>query len=66
MLHRNFVKNLKATRLAKGLSQEALARKTGLSVSYVSFLERGLRSPPLKTVECFAGALGVKPVTLLS
>jgi transcriptional regulator with XRE-family HTH domain len=65
-LSQKFQKNLLSTRGKKKLSQEALARKTGLSVSYVSMLERGRRSPPLKTVEAFAGALGVNAVTLLS
>ena len=38
----------------------------GLSVAYVSMLERGLRSPPLETIEKMARALKVTPVSLLS
>jgi transcriptional regulator with XRE-family HTH domain len=37
-----------------------------ISVSYVSMLERGQRSPPLETIEALAEALGVRPVALLS
>jgi len=56
--------NLKARRLAKKLSQEDLAEKAGISVSYVSMLERGQRSPPLDTLESLAKALGVRAVDL--
>jgi transcriptional regulator with XRE-family HTH domain len=34
-------------------------------VSYVSMLERGLRVPPLETLEALAKALGVPPLDLL-
>ena len=57
--------NLKAQRLKKKLSQEALASKAGISVSYVSMLERAERTPPLDTLESLASALGVTPVSLL-
>jgi transcriptional regulator with XRE-family HTH domain len=62
----NFTSNLKPKREKKKLSQEALATKAGLSVSYISMLERGQRTPPLETVEALAGALGCKPLELLS
>ena len=57
--------NLRAARLQRKLSQETLAQKAGLSVSYVSMLERGQRTPPLDTLESLAKALGVPPVELL-
>ncbi len=57
--------NLKALRLKRKLSQSEVARKAKMSVSYVSMLERGQRSPPLETVETIAKALGVTPVALL-
>lgn len=59
-------KNLKRARLARKLSQESLAAKAGISVSYISMLEREQRSPPLDTLEQLAAALGVKPVALLA
>jgi transcriptional regulator with XRE-family HTH domain len=59
-------RNLRAIRTRQQLSQEALAAKARISVSYVSMLERGQRSPPLETIEALAGALGVRPVTLFS
>lgn len=57
--------NLKTLRLQKKLSQDALAERAGLSVSYVSMLERGQRSPPLDTLEKLAAALGVPNTKLL-
>jgi len=47
------------------LSQKALADTIGISVSYVSMLERAQRSPPLATLEKMARALKVTPAVLL-
>jgi len=58
--------NLRSLRLQRNLSQESLGRKTRLSVSYVSMLERGQRTPPLDTLEVLAKALGVSPLELLA
>lgn len=60
-----FARNLKAARTRKKLSQTNLAARAGVTVSYVSMLERAQRSPPLETVEHFGRALGVPPVSLL-
>jgi ribosome-binding protein aMBF1 (putative translation factor) len=60
-----FATNLKVERLRRKLSQEALAAKAGLSVSYISMLERGQRTPPLDTLESIAKALAVNASTLL-
>jgi len=60
-----FASNVRRIRLKKKLSQKALAEKVGISVSYVSMLERGQRSPPLETVEKVAKALAVAPALLL-
>jgi transcriptional regulator with XRE-family HTH domain len=61
-----FSRNLKHTRLAKKLTQTALADKAGISVSYVSMLEREQRSPPLETIERIATALRIPPTSLLA
>jgi transcriptional regulator with XRE-family HTH domain len=61
-----FATNVRKLREKKKLSQKALADKVGISVSYVSMLERGQRSPPLETIEKMAKALGVPPATLLA
>ncbi|WP_242334044.1 MULTISPECIES: helix-turn-helix domain-containing protein [Anaeromyxobacter] len=60
-----FALNLKSERLRRKLSQEALAGKARLSVSYISMLERGQRTPPLETLESLAKALAVSPTSLL-
>ena len=48
-----------------GLSQERLAADAGLDRTYVSQLERGLKSPTLGTLEKLAGCLGVRVDYLL-
>jgi transcriptional regulator with XRE-family HTH domain len=60
-----FAANVRRLRSKKKLSQKALADRIGISVSYVSMLERGQRSPPLETIEKMAKALGVPPAALL-
>ena len=65
-LAEQFAINLKNQRMRRKLSQEALAAKANLSVSYISMLERGQRTPPLDTLEQLATALSVSPVSLLS
>ena len=60
-----FAGNVRRLRAKKKLSQKALADRVGISVSYVSMLERGQRSPPLETVEKMARALSVSPASLL-
>ena len=60
-----FAGNVRKLRSRKKLSQKVLADKVGISVSYVSMLERGQRSPPLETIEKVARALGVPPSGLL-
>jgi transcriptional regulator with XRE-family HTH domain len=59
-----FAENLRAERARRKMSQGDLAAAVGISTSYVSFLERGLRSPPLETVDKIATALKMKPVDL--
>ncbi len=62
---KNVARNLHDLRLKRKLSQQAVARKAGLSVSYISMLERGQRIPPLETLEVMAKVLRVDPVHLL-
>jgi transcriptional regulator with XRE-family HTH domain len=57
--------NLREIRAQKNLSQQVVAQKAKISVSYVSMLERAQRSPPLETLEAIAKALGVTPLSLL-
>jgi transcriptional regulator with XRE-family HTH domain len=59
----NFGKALQRIRKAKGISQEAFALTS--SRTYVSTLERGLKSPTLNKIDELAEVLGVHPLTLL-
>lgn len=52
-------KRIKQIRKAAKLTQERLAEKTGLSVEYISRLERGMSQPSFKTFEALAKALNV-------
>jgi transcriptional regulator with XRE-family HTH domain len=65
-LAEKFAANLRSERLRRKLSQEVLAARSDLSVSYISMLERGQRTPPLDTLESLAKALSVSPMSLLT
>ena len=58
--------NTARIRKEKGLTQEALAEKSGLSQQYISGLENGLRNPTIVTLFELASALGVSHVELLT
>lgn len=60
-----FAAAVRAQREKRKLTQEELAARAGISISYVSMLERGNRTPPLDTVGAVAKALNVKPAVLL-
>jgi len=45
--------------MARGLTQELLAEKTGLSVDFIGMIERGERAPSFETLEILAKALKV-------
>jgi transcriptional regulator with XRE-family HTH domain len=47
------------------LSQEALAERAGLHRTYVSQLERGLKSPTVSVLSKLAPALGVRPSQIM-
>lgn len=54
-----FAGRLKELREQAGLSQKALAEKTGLVTSAIGHLEQGLRKPTWETVLALCAALGV-------
>jgi transcriptional regulator with XRE-family HTH domain len=63
-LSKTVAQNLYQARTARRLSQAAVAEAAGVSVSYISMLERGQRSPPLETLEAVAKGLRVPPLSL--
>jgi transcriptional regulator with XRE-family HTH domain len=58
--------NIRAYRLARGVSQEALADVLGVHRTYMGGVERGERNLTLRSLERLAERMGVDPVTLLS
>ncbi|MFC7411751.1 helix-turn-helix domain-containing protein [Hydrogenophaga atypica] len=60
----NFGAALKAVRTLKRLTQEDFGELS--SRTYVSTLERGLKSPTLSKIDELAEVLGVHPLTLLT
>jgi len=52
---------LKDLRLKQFISQEDLAKKTGIAASTINRLENGKQKPTFKTIRKLAVALGVEP-----
>ena len=60
-----FGQRIRALRLERGLSQEALADAARLHRTHISLIERGQRAVRLETIAALAGALGVQPADLM-
>lgn len=60
-----FARLLKSERLARGVSQEALAELAGLHRTYVGSVERGERNVAVDNMEALANALGLDISDLL-
>ena len=58
-LSKQLGKRIKQIRKAAKLTQERLAEKAGLSVEYISRLERGVSQPSLKTLALIAKSLNI-------
>jgi transcriptional regulator with XRE-family HTH domain len=61
----SFGKNLRKIRDHKGLSQEAVADLTGISVTYYAGIERGEENPTFAVLEQICKALKVKSSQVL-
>lgn len=64
-LGKRVAKNVKAIRLQRGLSQQDLANKTGLTVRYISRLENSAPNLTLEVLEKLAKGLGCSVNELL-
>ncbi len=53
---------VKALRTERGMSQNQLAKKAGVSQSGLCAIERDTKSPSIKTVALLAKALDVSPI----
>jgi len=58
MLQDLFGKRLKELRTKKQITQKELAKSTGLSVGFISNLERGVNSPSFSALEALSLSLG--------
>ncbi|KSF69289.1 helix-turn-helix transcriptional regulator [Pseudomonas paraeruginosa] len=63
-LKQSFGQALRKLRTSRQLTQEDFSQIS--SRTYLSSLERGLKSPTLEKLECLASVIGVHPVTLLA
>ncbi len=61
-----FGRAVRGQRLRVGLSQEQLARESGLQRTYICDVERGSRNPSLRNMQRIADALGVPLGVLFS
>lgn len=59
-LEQAFGQVLRKIRQEKGFSQEALAFECGVHRTYISLLERGLKSPSLNTMMLLSKTLDIK------
>ena len=59
-------RNAARIRKERGLTQEQLAERCGLSQQYLSGLEQGRRNPTIVTIYEIASALGVSHIDLVT
>ncbi len=52
-------------RLSKGMTQQDLADRCGLDLSYIGGIERGQRNPTLGVIHALASVLGVRMADLV-
>ncbi|MGN6663771.1 MAG: helix-turn-helix domain-containing protein [Solirubrobacterales bacterium] len=64
-LQRTVGDNLRAYRLARGLSQEAFAEMLGFHRTYMGSIERGERNLTLRSLERIAARIEEEPLALL-
>jgi len=61
-----FGRTLRRARRERDLSQEALARRTGIGAKHISELERGNKDPRLATFRRLAAGLGLTGTELMA
>ena len=62
----NFAREMRTRRKEAGLSQEALAEKTDVSMALISEIERGIANPTIQTLEKIATYFNVTVPEILS
>ena len=66
LLREKFGNRIRLLRGDRGLTQEQLAERAGISVDFLSLIERGKNSPSFDNLDDIAGALGVSVAELFS
>ncbi len=65
VFHKKFGQHLRALRLERGLTQEALSLEIGTDNSYISNIENARNDIPLSRINQIAKALKIEPYKLL-
>lgn len=63
-LREKFGHRLRAIRVARKLSQEQFAELLGISVDFLSLIERGINAPSFENLEVFSARLKIPPSVL--
>lgn len=63
-LRTHFGRRLRLIRLERGKTQEQFAELVGISVDFLSLIERGINAPSFETIEQIAKALRVPVMAL--
>lgn len=58
-LREKFGNRLKTIRLSRKMSQEQFAELLGISVDFLSLIERGINAPSFENLEVFSTQLGI-------
>ena len=61
-----FGRHIRYIRTQRGSTQEEVAHRAGVHVTYLSGIERGLRNPSLKNIRAIAKAMDVNTADLFS
>lgn len=64
-LRKGTATTLRAIRTQQGLSQDQLAKLSGIDRTYISGVERGVRNITLDSLEALIQALKITPTTFL-
>lgn len=63
---KNLDRRLRLLRIEKGLTLKELALETGLSLPFLSEIERGVSNPSLESIEKIARVYKITPAKLLT
>lgn len=65
-LREKFGQRLRGIRLARNMSQEQFAELLGISVDFLSLIERGINAPSFENLDAFSVQLGLPVAELFT